>query len=401
MRVRMLELRLLAVLLAALWLIAGLSVVVGYHPGGPADLWVRASAVLPAVLAAMAVIWPPLALGDRAAALIRWLCLASLLVLAPTIAELLRSLAAGGRQTLLPSPETAYATLVALFTTCLFVGLGIARELLGQTALRRRRLLFGTIIALALTSFAAAAFGGATLVNDLALRDLQSATSVWGPTDPTILPPECDGALDVGPSAAVDLTASGDVDGQRLGGVVMAGRRNFRDESWHASFATAWGDGDMGYVRVAGAGWSDQGNGAWTRLPSPGVADRETLDRAVLVEALAPAARVAAEDRGIELVGGARSRHCRTAITGALALDAFPILRWLTGESPLDSDAELVAWRGDVDWWVFGDGALGMATVTVSGQPGGWPIAGLRGTLIARLTALDRGAPQAITPPAP
>jgi hypothetical protein len=401
MRVRLLELRLLAVLLVALWLIAGLSVVVGYHPGGPADLWVRASAIVPAVLAAMAIVWPPLALGDRAAALIGWLSLASLLVLAPTIGELLRSLAAGGRQTLLPSPETAYATLVALFTTCLFVGLGIAREMLGQTAMRRRRFLLGTIIALALTSVSAAAFGGATLVNDVALRDRPPATSAWGPTDPTIVPPECDGELRVGRFAAVDVTASGDVDGQRLGGVAIAGRRSNRDETWHGNYATAWGDGELGYARVGDAGWSDQGAGRWVRLPAAGVADRETLDGAVVVRALAPDARVAAEDRGIELVGDARARHCRTAITGTVALDAFPVLRWLAGGTPLERMADLDAWRGDVDWWVFGDGELGMATVTVSGQPGGWPIAGLRGTLSARLTALDRGVPQVVAPPGP
>ncbi|MFI5255383.1 MAG: hypothetical protein ACHQ15_08000, partial [Candidatus Limnocylindrales bacterium] len=399
MRVRFLELRLLAGLMVILWLIAGLSVVVGYHPGGPADLWVRASAMVPAVLAAMAIVWPPIALGDRAAALIAWLSLASLLVLIPTIGELLRSLAAGGRQTLLPSPETAYALLAALVTTCLFVGLGIAREMLGQTALRRRRLLLGTIVGLALASFAAAAFGGATLVNDVALRDRPPATSAWGPTDPAILPAECNGQLGLGAYAAVDVTATGDVDGQHLGSVVMSGRRSFRDEAWQASYATAWGDGQFGFARVGAVGWSDADAGAWVRLPSAGVPDDATLDDAVVGEALSPAARVAAEDRGIELVGGARARHCRTAISGAVALDAFPALRWLTGGSPLDRVPELDAWRGDIDWWVFGDGNLGMATVTVSGQPGGWPISGLRGTLSARLTALDRDVPQTVTPP--
>jgi hypothetical protein len=401
MRVRLLELRVLAAVLAVIWLVAGLSVVVGYHPGGPADLWVRLSAIVPAFLAAMAIVWPPLALGDRAALLIRWLALASLLLLVPTILELLRSLAAGGRQTLLPSLETAYATLAALFTTCLFVGLGIAREMLGQTALRRRRFLLGTIIALALTSVAAAAFGGATLANDIALRDRQPATSAWGPTDPAIVPPECDGDLRVGSFAAVDVNASGDVDGQGLGGAVISGRRSFRDETWHASFATVWGDGESDYARIGDAAWSDANGRAWVRLPVLGTADRETLDRAVVGRALAPDTRVAAEDRGIELVSDARARHCRTAISGAVALDAFPILRWLAGGTPLERLAELDAWRGDVDWWVFGDGELGMATVTVSGQPGGWPLTGLRGTLTARLTALDRDVPEVLTPPEP
>ena len=401
MRVRLLELRLLAILLVGLWLAAGVAVALGYHPGGPADLWVRATAILPAVFAAMAILWPPLARGDRAAAIIGWLALASLLVLTPSIAELLRSLAAGGRQTLMPSAETAYATLVALFTTCLFVGLGIAGEMLGQTSLRRRRLLLGAIIALALTSVSAAAFGGASLVNETALRDREPGISAWGPTDPAIVPPECDGELRAGGSAVVDIRASGDVDGQRIGSIVLAGRRSVHDETWHASFATAWGNGQLGYARVGSAGWSDPGGGRWVRLPGTAVADRETLDQAVVSIAIPPDARVAAEDRGIELVGGARARHCRTAITGPVALDAFPVLRWLAGGTPFERPTGLDPWRGDVDWWVFGDGELGMATVTVSGQPGGWPVAGMRGTLTARLTALDRELPQIVTAPAP
>jgi hypothetical protein len=401
MHIRLLELRLLAALLVALWAIAALAIAVGYHPGGPADLLVRGSALMPALIAAVALVWPPIARGPRGAALLGWLAVGSALVLAPSIGELLRSIAAGGRQTLLPSPETIYATLVALFTTCLFVGLGLAREMLGQTALRRRRLLLGTIIAFALTSVVAAAFGGATLVNELAFRDREPAASAWGPSDPTLEPPPCDGDLRPGPFAIIDVVASGDVDGERLGSVVLDGRRNGRNEEWHAQFATVWRSGEESYARVGDAGWTRDGDGPWAPLADGSVADLETLDRAVVSEALAPQERVAAEDRGLELIGGARARHCRTAISGPIALRAFPSLRWLIGQGPLDTTPELGSWRGEVDWWVFGDGQLGMATVTVSGQPGGGPVTGLQATLRARLTALDRDAPQAVGPPGP
>src|SRR3990172_6125838 len=252
MHLRLLELRLLAALLFALWAIAALAIVVGYHPGGPADLLVRASAVLPALIVAVALVWPPFARGPRAAALTGWLAVGSALVLAPSIGELLRSIAAGGRQTLLPSPETIYATLVALFTTCLFVGLGLAREMLGQTALRRHRLLLGTIIALALTSVVAAAFGGATLANEVAFRDREPAASAWGPSDPTLEPPPGDGDLRPGPFAIVDVVASGDVDGERLGSVVLDGRRNGRNEEWQGGGAAAGGGGGGGLAPRGG-----------------------------------------------------------------------------------------------------------------------------------------------------
>ena len=401
MRVRTFQLRLLAALLVALWAAAAVAVVLGYGPGGPADIFVRGSALLPPLIAALAVVWPPAAREARASAVIAWLAIGSMLVLAPSIGELLRSLSAGGRQTLLPSPETIYATLLALFTTCLFVGLGLAREMLGETALRRRRFLLGSIIALGLTGGTAAAFGGASVINEVALREREPTSSAWGPTDPAILPPPCDGELLAGPSASVDAIASGSVDGERLGSVVLDGRRSGRDETWSAQIATVFRSGTEHYTRIGERGWSALGEGPWSRLPAGSVAGLETLDRAVVLRALSPGDRVAAEDRGLELVGGARARHCRTAIGGSTALTAFPLLRWIVGGDALDRAAGIEAWRGDVDWWVFGDGQLGLATVTVSGPPGEWPLSGLQGSLSARLTALDRRQPQAIEPPGP
>ena len=39
------------------------------------------------------------------------------------------------------------------------------------------------------------------------------------------------------------------------------------------------------------------------------------------------------EDLGIEIIEGARARHCRTFIDGPTALDAFLPLRWLLADS--------------------------------------------------------------------
>ena len=69
-------------------------------------------------------------------------------------------------------------------------------------------------------------------------------------------------------------------------------------------------------------------------------------------------------------------------------------LRWLlANESVLDSSG-LGRWRGELDWWVFADGELGLATVQVSGARGetGWDDDGVRAFLEARLQAVDRDA---------
>ena len=78
MRVRLIELRILGLALAALWLAAFGLVLVGYRPGGPADLLVGVAAVGPALIALAGVWWPPAARGDRAFAGIAWLALASI-----------------------------------------------------------------------------------------------------------------------------------------------------------------------------------------------------------------------------------------------------------------------------------------------------------------------------------
>ena len=94
-------------------------------------------------IALAAVFWPPVARGDRAFAGIVWLGLLAGLLLVPSIGGVLNQLLGRGPQTLLPSVESAYPWLLALVATSVFAGLGIARRILGETALRRSRLVGG------------------------------------------------------------------------------------------------------------------------------------------------------------------------------------------------------------------------------------------------------------------
>ena len=133
-------------------------------------------------IALAAVFWPPVARGDRAFAGIVWLGLLAGLLLVPSIGGVLNQLLGRGPQTLLPSVESAYPWLLALVATSVFAGLGIARRILGETALRRSRLVGGTAIGLGLTLAAGSLFAGAAIANDVALRDQPALSSRFGPT---------------------------------------------------------------------------------------------------------------------------------------------------------------------------------------------------------------------------
>jgi hypothetical protein len=157
--------------------------------------------------------------------------------------------------------------------------------------------------------------------------------------------------------------------------------------------------GRFEYVGVPPNAWRRDDGGAWMPvLAGP----RETLDTAVVAAALTPGARTSAEEIGVEAIEGARARHCRAAIDGPAALKAFPPLRWLVGGTPFETDPDLEVWRGEIDWWVFADGQLGIATVSIHGPVfgGDWPVEGFQATVEGRLTAVDRGAPQVVEPPA-
>ena len=207
--------------LAVLWFVAFALVLIGYRPGGPVDVLVGLAAAGPILVAVVAIAWPPVARGDRAFAATAWLGLAAVLLLIPSIAGIVAQLVGRGPQTLLPSFEAAYPWLLALLATGLFAGLGVARHRLGGGALRRRRLAVGGLIAVAMVLATGSLFSAVALVNELALGNRPAIASRFGPTDPTLEPPPCTGALTAGATARIDLRLDGSVDGRRIGQAVI------------------------------------------------------------------------------------------------------------------------------------------------------------------------------------
>src|SRR6478735_7763481 len=118
-------LRLLAGLLVGLWTGLALVVLLAYRPGGPWDLLVAAAVGLPAAVSAVAVVWPPLVRSWRRSAVITWVGLFAAMLVGPLVGLVVTQLVSGGGRTLLPSPEVAYAAVLAAAATSLFAALGI------------------------------------------------------------------------------------------------------------------------------------------------------------------------------------------------------------------------------------------------------------------------------------
>ena len=119
------------------------------------------------------------------------------------------------------------------------------------------------------------------------------------------------------------------------------------------------------------------------------------LDRTLADTVLSPGFRATAEDRGVEVIEGARARRCRVAVDGDTFVSAVPQVRWLVG------DADLHRWRGQLDYWVFLDGQLGQVAGNVNGNAAEIKPAALLGTIELRLTATDRDQDLVIQPPRP
>lgn len=392
MRVRTFELRLIAALLVACWTLTAVIVLLGYRPGGPVDVAVGVAAIGPVLIAVAALLWPPATHGSTAFAAMVWLGLVSLLVLVPSIIDVVDQLVQGGAQTLLPSVEAAYPWGLALLGTSLFAGFGIARRILGDTAMRRHRLARGMIVATVLAVAAGTLFTAVAMANELALRDRPTVSSRFGPTDGEAEPPTCDGPLSVGETARLELHLIGDLDGHAIGSVDLAGDRNGGDFRWLAYAATTRELGLHGEARIGTDAWLREPFGGWRRARQLDVADG-TVDAQAFEAALGEGTRAAAELHGVDVIEGARARHCRIAIDGPTFRAAFPAVIWLVG------DADLTRWRGELDYWVFLDGQLGRVTGGVNGEAGAILEGALQGTIRVSMSATTRGRELRIVPP--
>lgn len=382
----------MAVGLTALWLLGAVYVVVGYRPGGPIDPLVGVAALAPTAIALLAVVWPPIARGPRAFAAIVWLGLGAGLLLVPSLGGVLNQLLGRGPQTLLPSVEATYPWFLALAATSLFAGLGIARRLLGETALRRDRLVRGLAIGSVLTLGAGLLFTTAAVANDLALRDRPATSSRFGPTGGDVEPPPCGGPLVVGRSAILGLQLTADVDGRPAGAVNLVGERTGTDVRWTADVASDQALGRYGVARVGDRAWTRDPQRGWSVAPAS-AADDALVDTRIAATALSQSNRDTAEDRGLEFVEGARARHCRVAVDGPTFVAAFPETRWVVGDDTLHR------WRGQLDYWVFSDGELGRVAGSANGPATAVGEPGIQGTIRAEMTATDRDRARSIVPP--
>jgi hypothetical protein len=204
-----------------------------------------------------------------------------------------------------------------------------------------------------------AAMAGATIANELALRDRPAIASRYGPTDLTLIPPTCDAPLAAGATAELTLDLAGTMDGGSLGVARVRGERSGRDFRWLAEVTTTRDIGLFGAAVAGSQAWIRQSDTRW--VPAP----RE----------------------------GARARHCRVAVDGASFRGAFPQVRWLVGAT------DLADWRGEIDVWVFADGQLGRAEGRLGGPGFAISPGAIRVDLTATLTAIHRGDPVTITPP--
>jgi hypothetical protein len=396
MRARRFELRLLGGALVGAWGLAAILVLLAYRPGGPLDVVVGITMLVPLAIAISGLVWPPVARGRDTYPLVVALGVGSLLLLLPSIGSVLNQLQALGSQTLLPSLEAAYPWLLALAGTSLFAGFGLARRLDAGTALRPRRLRVGILVAVLLTVVAGTAFAGAAIANELALRDRTTppTASRFGPTDVEAELPDCDDPLAAGTSSRLIAHLRGQIDGRPIGTVDLSGVRLGTNFRWLAYVATNRELGQYGAASFGGRAWTRTPGGGWATADAQSVRE-QTLDLQAVRTALAQRSRSTAEDRGIEVIEGARARRCRVAVEGSTFRRAFPQVEWLVG------DADLGNWRGQLDYWVFVDGELGQVAGSVNGEAGEIEAEAIQATIEVLLTATERGLDVVIYPPRP
>ena len=392
MRVRQFELRLLAVALTVLWAAGGGVVLIAYRPGGPVDLLVGVAASLPLLVSVAAIVWPPLVRSDRGSAGIFWLGLLAGLLLIPSIASVASQVLQGGTEPLLPSLEVVYPWALALLATSLFAGFGISRQLIPEIGVGKKRLAASISFAVVATSIVGGIFAGVSLADNAALGNVPAAHSKFGPTAANLTPPQCSSPLATPKTGSLSFDLSANVDGRAVGTVNVIGSRSGSDMAWTAQVVRSDLFGQYGAVRIGSSAWAMSPGSSWAAT-NPTVIDGQALDLTVLSGVLSLKNRATAEDHGLEYVEGARARHCRAAIDGSTFAVSFPQVKWLVG------DASLATWRGEIDFWVFGDAEVGMVSGTVNGDAQGILPHGLQATVRVKMTVTDRGAPVTISPP--
>ncbi len=393
----------LALALAGLWTATALAVATAYRPGGPLDILVALICFGPLFVASVGVAWPPAAERHRHRVALAWLWIAAILLAIPVLYGVVSTLAADDQRSLVPSAEAAYAGLLAVFAMALFSVTGFVHERRRAAVFEVRTTLLAILLALALTALIAAAFVLVVLINDDALRASRPPRSPYGPTDTELVPPFCDEPIRLGRQALVTIRATSSLDDVVRGQALLTGQRRGIDESWSGSWSGPDGSGRTAYLRFGRQAWLNDGTRdpasvqrEWRETdPDPfdtSGPDRLTMDGPPLAWVNVPRGSIVAEDLGLELIDGAPARHCRTFMDGQTALMRFLPLRWLLRDDSGQDEDDIRRWRGEMDWWVFGDGELGRAVVEVSGSRADtdWQATGVRAVLRAELEALER-----------
>lgn len=390
----------MAVGLTVLWAVGGGIVLIAYRPGGPVDLLVGVAASLPLFVSVAPVVWPPLVRSNRGSAGVFWLGLLAGLLLMPSIAGVAAQVVQGGTEPLLPSFEATYSWAVALLATSLFAGLGISRQFVPEVGIGRKRIAAAVGFAVVATSLIGGTFAGVSGADNAALNNMPAPNSRFGPAGDGLngskaalnVPANCRDTIASPTTASLQLDLSANVDSSAVGTVSLSGNRSGSDVSWSDRVVRSDLFGQYSTVRVGSRAWTFSPEGGW-QTASPATVDTQMIDLTVLTNALLTDNRATAEDWGLEYVEGARARHCRVAVDGATFAASFPQVTWLTGTAPLQT------WRGELDFWIFGDNEVGMVSGSVNGGAEAILPHGLLATVRVKLTVTDRDQPVTISPP--
>jgi hypothetical protein len=387
-------LRLLAIVLASLWLALAVAVLVAYHPGGPYDLFVRAGFFIPVAIAMVAVLLPPAGHDAREGAAIGWLGLIDVLLLLPLLAGVLDTLRTEERQALFPSVEVAYAAVLTLAITCIFAALGVVERRKQAPQTRGTWVVESIALASALTVSAVLLLGLPSLANERALVTRPPSTSRFGPTDANLPLPQCQVPPAIGGQAVLEGEVIATIDTRTVERAILSGSRSGSTaEGWVADVTGQFANVRASLDRKAFTAGIHDAKGDRTLDPRTlGMAEAGglTLDGAVAAYLGGGEVTRVAEDRGIELVENAPARHCRVTLDGQGAM-ATSMLTRLVLAGTVDPHRNLDAWRGSLEWWVFADGQLGQVIETIGGYPGdAWDTSGLQASITARLAATYR-----------